>query len=308
MSFISVIIPLYNKEKYVERTLNSVLSQTYDDYEIVVVDDGSTDNSLNIITQMSQKCNTEKIRLIKKQNGGPSSARNRGVIEAKGEWIVFLDADDLLIPYALDYFYNLIRNNRPDIKYFICNYFEKKGELLHLYSKSKRKGIVKNKYFLEAARDLTERPGSAIIKKELLINHPFNEKLRRFEDAECQYNLMRHNDIYVSSVPVMITDRDATVAARARDNVSEDFIGNLVFEGKSFWEQMCLYVLALSGSVAYPYIKETYRVIFSRIDYRIAFYYMRVWSIIIYFFRDLFYKDDIYTLDDLVNRKEPIIR
>ena len=305
MTYISVVIPLYNKEEYVKKTLDSVLNQTYDDYEIIIVDDGSTDNGVNII---SNEFNSEKIKIIKKGNGGPSSARNRGVHESKGEWIVFLDADDIFLPYALEHFVNLIRKGKFDIKYYICNYYEKKGESLTLYSNSRRNGIVKNKYFLEAARDLTERPGSAIIKRELLLEHPFNEKLRRFEDAECQYNLMRNNHIYVSPVPVMISNRDASAAAKAREDVREDFTGNLVFEGKCFWEQMCLYVLALSGRCIYPEVNEMYRKQLHRIDYRLAFYGMRIWYISICFFRGLFYKNKPVSMDDLLSRREYGVR
>lgn len=300
MADISVVVPLYNKAEYIKDTIKSLLNQTYQDYEIVVVDDGSTDGSADVIE--SEFC-SEKIRIIKKENGGPSSARNRGVQESKGEWIVFLDADDMLLPYALEHFINLIKNSRFDVKYYICNYYEKKGESLTLYSNSRRKGIVKNKYFLEAARDLTERPGSAIIKRELLLEHPFNEKLRRFEDAECQYNLMRNNLIYVSPVPVMISNRDASAAAKARENVCEDFTGNLVFEGKGFWEQMCLYILALCGRSTYPEVNEMYKKQLHRIDYRLAFYGMRIWYISICFLRDIFYKNKSVSMADLLSRK-----
>ena len=87
---ISVVIPLYNKEKQIANALNSVLNQTYDDFEVIVVDDGSTDLSATIVEQYTDS----KIKLIRKENGGVSSARNRGIIEAKSEYIAFLDADD----------------------------------------------------------------------------------------------------------------------------------------------------------------------------------------------------------------------
>lgn len=89
---ISVVIPLYNKEPIIKKTLNSVLSQDYSDFEVVVVDDGSTDNSVAIVESIAGP----RIRLIKQENGGPSKARNTGVKNAKGDWIVFLDADDEL--------------------------------------------------------------------------------------------------------------------------------------------------------------------------------------------------------------------
>ena len=88
---ISVVIPLYNKEKSITTTLESVLAQTYTDYEVVVVDDGSTDNSANIV----RKLVNEKIRLISQPNGGVSAARNTGIMSANGEYVAFLDGDDI---------------------------------------------------------------------------------------------------------------------------------------------------------------------------------------------------------------------
>ena len=98
---ISVVIPLYNKEKSITTTLESVLAQTYTDYEVVVVDDGSTDNSANIV----RKLVNEKIRLISQPNGGVSAARNAGILAAKGEYVTFLDADDL---WTIDYLETLV--------------------------------------------------------------------------------------------------------------------------------------------------------------------------------------------------------
>ena len=87
---ISVIIPLYNKETTIAKTLSSIFMQEYNDYEIVIVDDGSTDNGLDIV----QALQSEKISIYCQSNKGPSAARNLGVRKAKGDWIVFMDADD----------------------------------------------------------------------------------------------------------------------------------------------------------------------------------------------------------------------
>jgi len=89
--FISVIIPLYNKEKFVKRSLDSVLSQSYDNFEVLVVNDGSTDGSREVVFAVDDP----RIRLIDQPNGGVSSARNRGIDEARGVYVAFLDADDM---------------------------------------------------------------------------------------------------------------------------------------------------------------------------------------------------------------------
>jgi glycosyltransferase involved in cell wall biosynthesis len=88
---------LYNKEPYIQRSLDSVLSQTFSDFEVIVVDDGSTDGSAGIV----ESCKDHRVRLVRQPNGGVSAARNRGITEAQGEWIAFLDADDEYQPQFL---------------------------------------------------------------------------------------------------------------------------------------------------------------------------------------------------------------
>jgi len=94
---ISVIIPLYNKEAYISETLHSVLSQTYDKFEVIVVDDGSTDNSLQVVRNFTDS----RLRIVEKKNEGVSVARNEGIDQASFPWIAFLDADDWWAPTFL---------------------------------------------------------------------------------------------------------------------------------------------------------------------------------------------------------------
>ena len=117
---ISVIIPLYNKESNISRTVHSVLEQSIKEFELIIVDDGSTDNSLNIIKDIHDV----RIRLIRQENGGPSKARNTGVTYAQGDWILFLDADDELMDRALEHFTNLIVSNR-EVGIFCCEFLVK---------------------------------------------------------------------------------------------------------------------------------------------------------------------------------------
>lgn len=92
MPKVSVIVPVYNTEKYLPRCINSILDQTFTDFELILVDDGSTDNSGKICDEYSKK--DSRIVVIHKENGGASSARNTGIDIAKGEWISFVDSDD----------------------------------------------------------------------------------------------------------------------------------------------------------------------------------------------------------------------
>ena len=105
---ISVVIPLYNKEASIKQALMSVLSQSYQEFEVVIVDDGSTDNSVAKVEEIQDS----RIRLIRQENGGPSKARNTGVKNAKGEWILFLDADDELLPNAITNLWDGAKNHQ----------------------------------------------------------------------------------------------------------------------------------------------------------------------------------------------------
>lgn len=113
----SVVIPLYNKANYIEETLNSVLKQTYQDYEIVVVDDGSTDNSV----EAAKKVVSEKIRLVKQVNQGVAVARNTGIENAKGEYIAFLDADDAWDTNYLETI-DMVVDEHPESDIFVTAY------------------------------------------------------------------------------------------------------------------------------------------------------------------------------------------
>ncbi len=114
---ISVVIPLYNKEQSIASTLQTVLKQTYQDFEIVIVNDGSTDYSVEEVTKVTDP----RIRLIHQKNAGVSAARNRGIEEAKGEYIAFLDADDEWKPDYLKTQYELTQKY-PECSIFACNY------------------------------------------------------------------------------------------------------------------------------------------------------------------------------------------
>lgn len=111
---ISVIFPVYNVEKYVEEALDSIVNQTiFEDIEVVIVDDGSTDNSRFIITKY--ELDHDNIKIVRKENGGLSSARNCGIDNASGEYIHFFDSDDILLPYAYEKLYDLTIKNDLEV-------------------------------------------------------------------------------------------------------------------------------------------------------------------------------------------------
>lgn len=97
---LSIIIPVYNAEKYIGRCLDSILSQSFSDFEIILVNDGSKDSTQVICENYAKR--DLRIKLVSKSNGGVSSARNKGLEISKGEWILFVDADDELLPETLE--------------------------------------------------------------------------------------------------------------------------------------------------------------------------------------------------------------
>lgn len=110
---ISVIVPVYNVEKYLTKCLDSILSQTYKNLEIILIDDGSTDKSGQMIDSYSKKY--KNIKALHKRNGGLSSARNTGIKHAKGEWLVFIDSDDYIKNNFVARLFELASSNDADI-------------------------------------------------------------------------------------------------------------------------------------------------------------------------------------------------
>jgi glycosyltransferase involved in cell wall biosynthesis len=100
----SVLIPTYNREEYLRQAIDSVLAQTFTDYEIFVIDDGSTDHTPELLRSYGNR-----IRVLRQQNQGPEAARNRAAAQASGEYLAFLDSDDLLMPCALEIYDRIIR-------------------------------------------------------------------------------------------------------------------------------------------------------------------------------------------------------
>lgn len=118
-NLISVILPVFNAEKYLETTLEDIRNQSYQEIELIIIDDGSTDQSWNIIQKYSQM--DKRIRPIQVKNGGPSKARNIGLEIAQGEYIRFIDADDLVPKDSIQRMYEKIKEN-PSVDMVIGNY------------------------------------------------------------------------------------------------------------------------------------------------------------------------------------------
>ena len=111
---VSIIIPVYNAEKYLKECIESALAQTYDDIEVIAIDDGSTDDSLKILNSYS-----DRIKIITKENGGTASALNVGINAMNGEWFKWLSADDVLYPNAIEELINVVKKLADDSHRYI---------------------------------------------------------------------------------------------------------------------------------------------------------------------------------------------
>lgn len=118
---LSVIVPVYNTEEYLKECIDSILNQTLDLYEVIIVDDGSTDGSLDIINGYVE--NYSNVHAISQENCGLGAARNMGLRIAKGEYIYFIDSDDILEKNALEHCYNLAYKNKLDMLIFESDIF-----------------------------------------------------------------------------------------------------------------------------------------------------------------------------------------
>lgn len=128
---VSVIIPVYNVEKYIEKCLVSVLNQTLREIEIICVNDGTKDHSMEIIDRYAKQ--DDRIIIVNKDNGGLSSARNAGIRIAKGQFIYFIDSDDYIIENALEELYDHSINDRLDCIYFDAEAFFEEPELMNTH-------------------------------------------------------------------------------------------------------------------------------------------------------------------------------
>ncbi|MDL2246090.1 glycosyltransferase [Methanobrevibacter sp. OttesenSCG-928-K11] len=126
---ISIIIPLYNGSRYIQKTLDSVINQNFNNYEIIIVDDGSTDDSLDKTKKILSKTDIST-QIISQKNKGASNARNKGLSLAKGQYILFLDDDDYIDSNHMKYLYDVVKENKTDFAFTKILKFNVNGDIL----------------------------------------------------------------------------------------------------------------------------------------------------------------------------------
>lgn len=246
---ISVIIPLYNKERGIRRAIASVLSQTYQEFELIIVDDGSTDNSYNEATKISDN----RIKIIRQENKGVSAARNRGIEESTGEWILFLDADDLLTPFCFSSLLKLYnRYNTPIVVGNTYIYDEKSN--IRPFLLKVQKGKIKNNFKAVFFENLYVRMGNTLFFRCLFDDSMFNTNLSRYEDFELFFRLLRKYKVSATDDFVCIYTYDYGQLASNYENYYKDFISIIKLSNyDSFWERLNMAILLKEGYTCKKY-------------------------------------------------------
>ena len=232
----SIVIPLFNKEKYIGRTIDSILSQKFGNFEVIIVNDGSTDSSLSIVSQYTDK----RIRIINKPNEGVSATRNRGMSEAKGELVCFLDADDVLLPNALVEFMRLRKTKNCDI--YAASFVEKTPSDCISKNAICTNGFFKNALKAICFHKITARMGNIVIKRDVLQSvGAMRTDITLYEDKEWLLRLLRGRSFIASDSIVMEYRRNDNGLSNVFCPIERDFAG-CVYLAKVFdkYERMIL--------------------------------------------------------------------
>lgn len=199
MKKISVIVPVYNIEKYLNDCIDSLINQTYKNIEILLIDDGSKDNSGNICDEYAQK--DSRIKVIHQENGGLSKARNTGLDNASGEYIMFCDSDDLFTPIACEVLLNEIESKNAD--YVIANYqnCDEDGTLWHnpVFDKEKFKNFrLSIKDYIHSFYIMNSGVWNKIFRKSFIdkLNLRFIEKLPAEDAMFTTYCFIKAKSVY----------------------------------------------------------------------------------------------------------------
>ncbi|MEE1232788.1 MAG: glycosyltransferase family 2 protein [Phocaeicola sp.] len=205
----SIIIPLYNKAKYIRKTLLSILNQTFTDYEIIIVDDGSTDNSLAIANSIKDK----RIKVFSKINEGVSAARNYGIEKASYQYIAFIDADDWWHPLFLTKIKELIENY-PEAKMFATSFAEvsNQDEKPNINYKLLPKGKQTLDYIKVFSKTFISPiwTSAVVIEYSILKKLKFNNKISTGEDLLLWIQIANKHQVAYNNEILSFYNRDVS--------------------------------------------------------------------------------------------------
>lgn len=215
---VSVVIPNYNGAKFIEETITSVCNQTYTSFEVIVVDDGSTDNSMVLLTQLKEKYDV--LRVVHVENGGVSRARNIGVENAKGQYVAFLDSDDLWKEEFLQNHVNAIKKQNADVVYSNYTWFNEQKEF-----KNEKVNLNPQSLFDFWVDSMLSCSSVTIKKKALNKIGNWDEKLHACEDMDLWFRLKlaEMNIVSTNSTDVLIRIHEKS----AKTNFNKMYEGHM---------------------------------------------------------------------------------
>lgn len=219
MTKVSVIIPVYNSQDTVILTLESVLNQTYSDFEIVIIDDGSSDRSIELCQELldrTNKISPDQVKIIPQKNRGLAGARNTGIRHSQGEYLAFVDADDLWLPEKLAYHVeHLDHNPTVGVSFSRSQFIDIEGKALGIYQIPQLTNITPDYLF---CRNPISNGSSVVIRRETLEGIKFQDNLygevedfyfddtfRQSEDIECWLRIALQTNWEIEGIPNSLT-------------------------------------------------------------------------------------------------------
>ncbi len=228
MPTVSVVIPLYNSEKTIQSSIDSVLNQTFSDFELIIINDGSTDQSLDIVKAFQDK----RLHILSFQNSGAAAARNRGIANAKGHYIAFLDADDLWTPDKLiDQVSAFKKNPDTGLVYSWSDYIDKNGNSICPGKRVITSDDIEETYGKLLISNFLENGSTPLIPKSILDDVGyFNEALNSSQDLDLYLRIAaKYNFIAVPKVQVYYRITPNSITSKVAENEKKEieFIDNL---------------------------------------------------------------------------------
>lgn len=184
MRMISVIVPVYNVKKYLDACVQSIVNQTYRDMEILLIDDGSTDDSGDLCDKWLEK--DARVKVFHKENGGICSARNYGLAHCRGEYIAFVDSDDMIDVNMMQHLYEAIKKEHADVAACYECAFINENEITTYYEDNQEIKVENHEQYLwhfnEHFRGATTWVWNKLYTRECIGNLDFDEKIKKMED------------------------------------------------------------------------------------------------------------------------------
>lgn len=225
---ISIIVPVYNTKNCIGKCIESICGQTYSDLDIVIVDDGSTDGTSDLLKEYAKK--DKRIRIFTQKNSGQGVARNKGIEQAAGEYIFFADSDDWLEPDAIEALYDSIVANGSDIA--VCNFFKTRidEETVATTIQEAFEGIIYSRCDSNYVFNISSYPFGKLFKKELLDKCNFSFPVHFYED--------------VSAIPVLLATAEKISFVKEAKYYYRNHSGSTVYAVDKIKDRItCMYSL-----------------------------------------------------------------